>query len=114
MTIAAPGVAGSPKAVTVTFEVSAAPACTPPAGLVGAWGFDEGTGTTVADASPAGNSGTISGATRTAFGRFGGALSFDGVNDMVTIPDANSLDLTTGMTLSAWVNPTVGAAGGAP
>ena len=26
---------------------------------------------------------------------------------MVTIPDANSLDLTSGLTLSAWVNPTV-------
>ena len=38
-------------------------------------------------------------------GRFGSALSFDGVNDLVNVADANSLDLTTGMTLEAWVNP---------
>ena len=31
---------------------------------------------------------------------------FDGVNDLVTVPDANSLDLTNGMTLEAWVRPT--------
>jgi hypothetical protein len=32
-------------------------------------------------------------------------LSFDGVNDMVTINDTAALDLTTGMTLQAWVLP---------
>ena len=77
-----------------------------PAGLVGAWGFDEASGPSAADASGRGNAGTIAGATRTASGRFGGALTFDGVNDLVTVPDAASLDLTTGMTLEAWVNPT--------
>src|SRR4051794_8308168 len=59
--------------------------------LVGAWGFDEASGTTVQDTSGTGNAGTISGATRTASGRFGGALTFDGVNDWVTVPDAASL-----------------------
>jgi hypothetical protein len=34
------------------------------------------------------------------------ALQFDGVNDMVTVPDANSLDLTGAMTIEAWVRPT--------
>ena len=62
-------------------------------------------GTAAVDVSGAGNAGTISGATRTAAGRFGAALSFDGVNDMVTIADANSLDLSPAMTLEAWVNP---------
>jgi len=37
------------------------------------------------------------------------SLSFDGNNDWVTVPDANSLDLTTGMTLEAWVRPTAGS-----
>jgi hypothetical protein len=73
--------------------------------LVAAYNFDEGSGTTVVDRSGHGNNGTISGATWAA-GRSGGALRFDGINDLVTIADAASLDLTSGMTLMAWVNPT--------
>ena len=46
------------------------------------------------------------GAIWTTQGRFDKALVFDGVNDWVTINDAPSLDLTTGMTLEAWVYPT--------
>jgi Concanavalin A-like lectin/glucanases superfamily len=78
----------------------------PPGGApVGAWGFDE-TGTTVTDSSGRGNTGTIAGATRTPSGRFGSALTFDGINDWVTVPDSASLDLSTRATLEAWVNPT--------
>ena len=80
----------------------------PTSGLVGAWGFNETTGTTVADVSGNANTGTVTGATRSTAGRFGGALSFDGVNDSVLVADANSLDLRTSMTLSAWVRPTTG------
>ena len=53
-----------------------------------------------------GHTGTLSGAAWTTQGRFGGALSFDGVNDWVTIGDANDLDVTTGLTVEAWVYPT--------
>ncbi|HJU47198.1 MAG TPA: LamG-like jellyroll fold domain-containing protein, partial [Gaiellaceae bacterium] len=81
-----------------------------PSGLVAAYGFGEGSGTTTADSSGNGNAGTISGASWSTAGHAGNALSFDGANDWVTVPDANSLDLTTGMTLEAWVFPT--AAGG--
>ena len=38
--------------------------------------------------------------------QFGNALSFNGTNASVSIPDSNSLDLTTGMTIEAWINPT--------
>lgn len=76
------------------------------AGQVGAWSFNEGTGGTVADSSGQNNTGTVQGATWTTAGRYGGALTFDGTNDYVTVPDANSLDLTTGMTMTAWVRPT--------
>ena len=74
-------------------------------GLVAAYSFNEGTGTTLVDRSGRGHTGTISGATWSTQGKFGGALSFDGVNDWVTIGDTAALDLTTGMTLEAWVAP---------
>jgi glucose/arabinose dehydrogenase len=105
VTVTSAGVEGSPRIVPVTFVVTEPPVCPIPTGLVGAWGFDEASGTAVTDASPAGNDGTLSGAARAAIGRHGRALSFDGVNDWVTVPDAGSLDLTTAMTASAWVNP---------
>jgi peptidoglycan/xylan/chitin deacetylase (PgdA/CDA1 family) len=77
-----------------------------PAGLVAAYGFNEGSGSTTADASGNSNTGTISGATWTTSGRYGNALSFNGSSNRVNINDANSLDLTTGMTLEAWTYPT--------
>ena len=106
VTVTAAGVSGSPKTVAVTLTVTDPPACPIPTGLVGAYGFDETSGASATDASPTANAGTISGALRSTTGRFGGALSFDGVNDRVTVPDVNALDLTNGMTLEAWVNPT--------
>jgi hypothetical protein len=74
-------------------------------GLVGAWGFEEGTGATADDSSTANNDGSISGAAWTDSGRFGKALAFDGVNDIVSIPDADSLDASDALTLEAWVKP---------
>jgi glucose/arabinose dehydrogenase len=97
--IAAAGATGSPVDVPVTLVVA------PPAtGLVGAWAFNEASGATATDGSGTGNAGTVSGPTRVA-GHTGNALSFDGVNDSVTVADANSLDLTNRMTLEAWVRP---------
>jgi Concanavalin A-like lectin/glucanases superfamily len=84
---------------------------TQPSGLVAAYGFAEGAGPTVADSSGNGNTGTISGATWTTQGKFGSALVFDGTSAVVTVPGAASLQLTTGMTLEAWVYPTVAPAG---
>src|SRR5262249_52765655 len=37
--------------------------------------------------------------------RVGSGLYFDGIDDNVTVPDSNSLDLSSSFTLSAWVNP---------
>jgi beta-lactam-binding protein with PASTA domain len=78
-----------------------------PAGLVAAFGFDEVTGTTAINSVNAAFNGTIRQAIRVA-GQIGKALSFDGANDWVTVTDVTGspLDLTTGMTLEAWVNPT--------
>jgi glucose/arabinose dehydrogenase/chitodextrinase len=76
-------------------------------GLVAAYSFNEGTGTTVADTSGSGNAGTIGTATWTTAGRYGSALAFNGTTARVDVSDAASLHLATGMTLEAWVNPTV-------
>jgi hypothetical protein len=70
------------------------------ADVVGAWLFNDGSGTVAKDSSGNGNDGEIQGATwRT--GKFGGALEFDG-DDMVIVPDDDSLDLES-FTLAALI-----------
>ncbi|MFI7617181.1 LamG-like jellyroll fold domain-containing protein [Nonomuraea terrae] len=76
----------------------------PPTGLVAAYGMNEGSGTGVADSSGNNNAGLAT-ATSWQNGKYGKALSFNGTSSWVTVQDAVSLRLTTGMTLSAWVNP---------
>ncbi len=76
------------------------------ADLVAAFAFDEGRGTTAWDSSVQGNDGTIAGASWVGPGRSGSgfALSFDGVNDWLTVPDDGpALDLSSTMTLAAWI-----------
>jgi glucose/arabinose dehydrogenase/chitodextrinase len=87
-----------------TFQAAAGPA------PVAAYGFDEGTGTTFGDASGSGNNGTLTSTTWTTSGKFGNAVVFNGSGSgsRGTVPDSASLDLTTGMTLEAWVYPTAG------
>lgn len=80
-------------------------------GLVAAFNFEEGAGSVVVDASGNANHGIVSGAVRTASGKFGNALTFDGVDDGVSIADAQTLSLANGMTLEAWVYPTVAMSG---
>ena len=75
-------------------------------GLVAAYSFDEGSGTAVGDASGTGNDGTVSNATWSVSGKYGGALSFNGTSARVNVPSSASLQLTGAMTLEAWVNPT--------
>ena len=87
-------------AATRTESVAAA------SGLVAAYAFDEGAGSAVVDASGHGNTGTAANTAWSGAGRFGGALSFDGKDSWVTVPEAPSLDLSNAMTLEAWVKPT--------
>lgn len=76
----------------------------PVPGLVAAYGMDEGAGTSVADSSGQNNTGAGRSASWVD-GKYGKALSFNGSSSWVTVEDAASLRLTTGMTVSAWVNP---------
>jgi fibronectin type 3 domain-containing protein len=83
-----------------TFTPQPLPAQT--TGLVAAYSFNEGTGTTVTDLSGNNNTGTISGATWTT-GKYGGALRFNGSNNYIDLANPTSLRLTGSMTLSAWI-----------
>src|SRR6476620_739844 len=73
-------------------------------GPIAAFSFNEASGSAVGDASGNGNVGAVNGATWTT-GKFGSGLSFNCSNNWVTLPHAARLNLTTGMTLEAWVNP---------
>jgi hypothetical protein len=77
-----------------------------PSGLVAAYSFDEGTGTTAVDASGHGLSGTVKGATWTTQGRYHGALSFNGTSSYVDLGNPSLLQMTGSMTWSAWVKAT--------
>ena len=63
-------------------------------GLVAWWKFDETNGTVAYDSSGNGNDGNLSGGLTWTTGKIGGALSFDGVNDLVRVngnwPSSNS------------------------
>jgi fibronectin type 3 domain-containing protein len=72
-------------------------------GLVAAYSFDEGTGSTVTDSSGNGNTGTVSDALWVS-GKYGSAISFSSNSTLVTIPDASVLHLSSAMTLEAWVD----------
>ena len=89
----------------VSNQASATITVTAPTGLVAAYGFDEGSGTTTVDGSGNGNTGSLASTLWSTGGRFGGALSFNGNSSRVNIADSASLRLTTGMTLEAWVRP---------
>lgn len=73
---------------------------------VGAWGFEDGSGTTATDSSGSGNTGTlVGGVSWTTAGRFRKALTFNGTTGYVGVADNNTLDMTQSFTISAWVKP---------
>ena len=76
------------------------------AGLVAAYSFDEGTGTTANDSSGQGNTATLNNGVAWVAGQHGKAASFDGVNDYITIPNSASTNISgSALTLSMWINP---------
>src|SRR5262245_28791357 len=77
---------------TGPYALARSAAQTAGANLVAAYNFDAASGTTLADSSGNGHTGTLNGPAWSASGKNGGALSFDGSDDLVTIADANDLD----------------------
>jgi len=70
--------------------------------LVAYWSFDEGKGNVVQDESGMNNTGIILNGAWTN-GISGSALSFNGVNSSVKIPNSQSLDLTTVGAIEFWI-----------
>jgi flagellin-like protein len=82
--------------------------------VVGFWNFDEGTGTTAADAANNGN-GTISatGTTWTSPGKIGGYdLTFGGSSGFVNFSSKEAWNLTDALTISGWFSLSSANAGG--
>ncbi|MBU6427178.1 hypothetical protein KGQ27_02965, partial [Patescibacteria group bacterium] len=75
-------------------------------GLVGHWTFDEGSGATAADSSGNGNNGTLVNGPAWVAGKIGQALSFNGTNNLVSIPGSSIFDFQGDFTVSAWVKTT--------
>jgi hypothetical protein len=75
-------------------------------GLVAEYAFNRVSGTTDPDLSGNGNTATLHGATFTTAGKYGGAVSLTGASAMVMIPASTSLDLSSAMTMEAWVRAT--------
>jgi len=90
----------------VATNVSVTVSNTVSSGLLAAYSFNAGSGTTTVDSSGNGLTGTISGASWTSGGRYGNALSFNGTNSYVNLGNPTVLKGTGSMTWAAWVKAT--------
>jgi Tol biopolymer transport system component len=72
---------------------------------IGAWSFDEGTGTTAFDSSSTHSDVALLNGTTWAAGHVGTALSFDGANDLATATGSDAFDMLGAVTVSAWIYP---------
>jgi hypothetical protein len=97
------GVATTSPAVHVTVNDSS---------LVGYWKFDDGSGLVAVDSSGNGNHGTLVNGPVWTTGQTTGALSFDGLDDYVSVNNSASLNPVAQITLSAWIRPAATAASG--
>jgi hypothetical protein len=89
------------RTYTVAITKQATLAClATPAGLVSWWPGDGNPNDIRGN-----NSGTVQGGATFVPAKVGQGFSFTGA-DHISVADANNLDLTTGATLAAWINPT--------
>jgi len=96
--------AGNVASSVVTLTVSnGAPQTGRP---MASYNFQENTGAAAADGSGHGNTAVLNnGAGWTTSGKYGNAVTFDGVDDFVFATDTSSLDIGGAGTIEAWVNP---------
>ncbi|HTL56951.1 MAG TPA: LamG-like jellyroll fold domain-containing protein [Candidatus Limnocylindrales bacterium] len=90
---------GSAVSSNAVLTVNPAPPCTPaPHGLVGWWRAE---GNALDEIG--GNTGSIVNGTGFSQGEVGGAFDFDGIDQLIRIPDAPALNPPAALTLEAWV-----------
>jgi hypothetical protein len=80
------------------------------ANLVAAYAYDDGSGTTAADASISSNTATVTATSWSAACKFGRCLAFSGANSFVESPDLDVLTPGTKATFEAWVRLTAAPA----
>ena len=73
--------------------------------LVGWWPFEEGSGSSIVDASGNGNHGNLPSGATWVTGVSGLALNLDGSAQRAIVPDSPTLDITGAITLATWVKP---------
>jgi len=78
-------------------------------GPVAFWHFDENSGTVTQDVSGT-NPGTLTNGTQWTSGKFGAALSFDGIDDGVSVSSSQNSQIKdlAAFTFTAWIFPTEG------
>ncbi|TXH08286.1 MAG: LamG domain-containing protein [Candidatus Moraniibacteriota bacterium] len=79
-------------------------------GLAGYWKLDEGSGTSAADASGNGRTGTLNNGVTWTTGRIGGAVDLDGANDYISVTSPPTLG--TSYTIAYWAKLDVVASTG--
>ncbi|MCB9988799.1 MAG: hypothetical protein H6868_05605 [Rhodospirillales bacterium] len=81
----------------------------PTSGLVGYWKLDETSGTTAADSSGNGNTGTMAGgldaSTDSLPGKLANAFDFDGTDDYIRVSADPALNNLGSITVAAWFKP---------
>jgi len=88
------------------------PTATPPPGLIAYWKFDDRGGTTAADSSGNGRTGTLVNRPVRTAGKFGKALTFSSAaNNRVTIADITPMNGAPQLTLAMWFQRTTSGAG---
>jgi len=72
--------------------------------VVGLWLLDDGKGNIAKDFSPNGNNASFNGNPEWVAGKFDKAISFDGIDDYLSVEDSDSLDVGgEAITLLAWI-----------
>jgi hypothetical protein len=105
ITVTAHDGANNTSTATLTVTYSA------PAGLVAAYGFNEGSGTATVDSSGNGYNATLEGGPAWVAGVYGLALGFDGVSSFGT---ASGVPYLPAWTVSGWVKSPAAPTNGAP